>query len=115
VSEREQGQLKRMSVGARLIADVCDMADKPFVEAVENNFAGYFDELGITIKLRPEASDADVIALQNQLLAFFNSTSEVRPSGFTWLVKFSRDGKPLRSLFPGDLPRSTSADLEWTE
>jgi hypothetical protein len=104
-----------MSVGARLIADVCDMADKPFVEAVENHFAGYFDELGITVKLRAEASDEDVISLQNQLLAFFNSTYEVRPPGFTWLVKFSRGGKSLRSLFPGDLPRSTSEDLEWAE
>lgn len=104
-----------MSVGVRLIADVCVIADRPFVEAVENNFAGYFNELGITVKLRPEANDEDVISLQNQLLAFFNSTDELRPSGFTWLVKFSRGDKNLRSLFPGDLPRSSSEDLEWTE
>lgn len=102
-------------MGVRLIADVCVIADKPFVETVENNFAGYFDELGITVLLRPEASDEDVIALQNELLAFFNSTYETRPPGFTWLVKFSRGGKNLRSLFPGDLPRSSSEDLEWTE
>jgi hypothetical protein len=115
VSEREQGQLERMSAGARLIADVCVIADKPFVEAVENNFAGYFNELGITIKLRPEASDEEVIALQNKLLAFFSSAYEGNLSEFTWLVKFSRGGQSLRSLFPGDHPRSTSADLEWTE
>src|ERR1700681_1290968 len=100
-----------MSEGARLIADVCVIADRPFVEAVENNFAGYFDELGITVNLRPEASDEDVIALQNHLLALLNSTYEVRSPGFTWLVKFSRDGKSLRSLFPGDLPRSSSEGL----
>lgn len=115
MSELEPDQLERMSVGARLIADVCVIADRPFVEAVENNFAGYFDELGITVKLRPDASDEDVIALQNQLLEFFNSTDDVRPSGFTWLIKFSRGGKSLRSLFPGDLPRGSSEDLEWTE
>ena len=115
MKKRKQGKLKRMSVGVRLIADVCVIADRPFVEAVENNFAGYFNELAITVKLRPEASDEDVISLQNQLLAFFNSTYEVRPPGFTWLVKFSRDDKSLRSLFPGDLPRSGSEDLEWTE
>lgn len=102
-------------MGVRLIADVCVIADKPFVEAVENNFAGYFNELGITVKLRPEASDEDVISLQNRLLEFFNASSEARTSGFTWLVKFSRGDKNLRSLFPGDLPRSSSADLEWTE
>ena len=115
VSEREQGQLERMSVGGRLIAAVCVIADKPFVEAVENSFAGYFNELGITVRLRPEASDEDVISLQNQLLAFFNSTDEVKPAGFTWLVRFSRNGKNLRALLPGDLPRSSSEDLEWTE
>jgi hypothetical protein len=115
VSERDEGQLERMSVGARLIADVCVMADRPFVEAVENNFAGYFNELGITIRLRPDASDEDVIWLQNDLLAFFESNYEVKPEGFTWLVKFSRGGKSLRSLFPGDPPRSSSEDLEGME
>ena len=49
---KKKGQQERMSVGARLIADVCDVADKPFVEAVENNFAGYFNELAITVRLR---------------------------------------------------------------
>ena len=115
VSEPDQGQLERMSEGARLIADVCVIADRPFVEAVENNFAGYFNELGITVKLRPEASDEEVISLQNELLAYFNTTYEVWPSELTWLVKFSRGDKSLRSLFPGDLPRSSSEDLEWTE
>ena len=115
MSDFDEGRLERMSVGARLIADVCVIADKPFVEIVENNFAGYFDELGITVKLRPEASDEDVVSLQNQLLAFFNSTDEARPAGFTWLVRFSRGGKNLRSLFPGDLPRNGSEDLEWTD
>jgi hypothetical protein len=104
-----------MSVGARLIADVCVIADRPFVEAVENNFAGYFNELGITVNLRPEASDEDVISLQNELLAFFNSAYELKRSGLTWLIKFSRGGKSLRALFPGDLPRSSSEDLEWTQ
>ena len=111
----ELARLERMSVGASLIADVCQIADKPSVEEVENNFAGYFNELGITIKLRPEASDEDVIALQNELLAFFNSTYEVRPAGFTWLVKFTRGGKSLRSLFPGDESRGSNDDLEWTQ
>ena len=115
MSDFDEGKQERMSVGARLIADVCLIADKPFVEIVENNFAGYFDELEITVKLRPEASDADVIALQNKLLSFFSSTDEARPAGFTWLVKFSRAGKSLRSLFPGDQPRTGSEDLEWTD
>jgi hypothetical protein len=115
MSEHDPGQVERMSMGGRLIAEVCEIAGKPYVEAVENNFAGYFNELVITVKLRPEATDEEVISLQNALLAHFNSTLEVRPSEFTWLVKFSRGEQSLRSLFPGDLPRSGSADLEWTE
>jgi hypothetical protein len=111
----ERDRLERMAAGARLISDVCSVADKPFVEAVENNFAGYFNELQITVKLRPDASDEDVIALQNRLLALLNSTYEVTASGLTWLVKFSRGDQALRSLFPGDPPRSGSADLEWME
>lgn len=115
MSEHDQGRLERMSVGAQLIADVCVIADKPFVEVVENSFAGYFDELGILVKLRPNAGDAEVIALQNELLAFFDSTELSRPEGFTWVVKFTRGGKTLRSLFPGDQPRTSGEDLEWTE
>ena len=60
MSQADPGRIERMSVGARLITDVCAIADRPFVEAVENSFAGYFDELGITVKFRAEASDADV-------------------------------------------------------
>ena len=115
MSDFERDQQERMAIGARIIADVCVIADRPFVEAVENNFSGYFDELAITVELRPEALDEDVISLQNQLLAYFESTRETRPPGFTWLVKFSRDGMNLRSLFPGDLPRGPGEGLEWTE
>ena len=102
-----------MSVGARLIADVCALADKPFVETVENTFAGYFDELGILVKLRPEATDAEVVALQNELLNLISIHD--LPAGFTWMVKFSRGGRNLRALFPGDAPRTSGEDLEWTE
>ena len=114
MSEHEERERERMLVEARLIADVCAIADRPFVETVENRFAGDLNELGITVKLRPEASDQEVIALQNELLEFLNTNYEVRPLAFTWLVMFSRDGKSLRSLFPGDPPRSSSEDL-WAE
>jgi len=115
MSQADPGRMERMSVGARLITDVCAIADRPFVEAVENNFAGYFDELGITVKFRAEASDADVISLQNELLAFLDAPDAARPAGFTWLIHFSRGGHNLRSLFPGDAPRSGSDDLTLIE
>ncbi len=97
----------------RFIAEVCSIADKPFVEAVENNFAGHFNELGITVRLRPDATDDEVIDLQNDLLAYL--THEEKSPSFTWLVSFSRAGHNLRSLFPGDLPRNRGDSLEWAE
>lgn len=97
----------------RFIAEVCAIADKPFVETVENHFAGHFNELGITVRLRPEATDVEVIALQNELLAYL--TNEVKSPSFTWLVGFSRGDRSLRSLFPGDVPRGAGESLEWTE
>jgi hypothetical protein len=115
MSEGDERQRSRMTVGARLIAGVCAIADTPFVEDVENHFAGYFNELAITVRLREQASDADVIALQNKLLAFLNTGDAASSPDFTWLIKFSRGGKSLRSLFPGDAPRSSSEDIEETE
>ena len=115
MSENEQRERELRLVEARLIADVCAITAKPLVEAVESNFAGFLNELGIAVRLRPEASDQDVIALQNELLEFLNTTYEVRPQEFTWMVAFSRGGTNLRSLFPGDSPRCSSRDLESTQ
>ena len=115
MSDSDERQRERMSVGARLIAGICAIADTPFVEDVENHFAGYFNELAITVRLREEASDEDVIALQNKLLAFLNTGDAASSEDFTWLIKFSRGEKSMRSLFPGDAPRTGREDLEWTE
>jgi hypothetical protein len=99
---------------AQLIVEICSIANRPFVESVENTFAGYFNELGVTVKFAPDATDADVIALTNELLEFFNAIKDP-PEGFTWTVAFTRGGKKLRSLLPGDAPRTSALDLEWTE
>jgi hypothetical protein len=102
----------RTTVEARIIADVCAIAGKPFVASVESSFAGHFTELGVTVKLVEGASDADVIALQNELLEYLDAEDAVRPAEFTWKVAFTRGDKPLRSLFPGDELRTSSEDLE---
>lgn len=100
-----------MSAEAHLIAEICAIGAKPFVEAVENHFAGHFNELRIAVKLKPEARDEDVIALQNELLAHLGATSRGNPD-FTWMATFSRGGAELRSLFPGDMPRTGAEDLQ---
>ena len=104
-----------MPAEAKLIVDICTIANRPFVEGVENNFAGYFNELGVTVKCRAGATDAEIIALQNELLDFFAKSEEAKTPDFTWIVNFTRGGKKLRSLLPGDAPRAGSEDLEWTE
>ena len=68
----------------------------------------------IAVQLERSGED-DVIALQNKLLAFLNSGDAASSEDFTWLVKFMRGGKSMRSLFPGDAPRTGRGDLEWTE
>lgn len=103
----------RAVVQVQLIADVCAIAERPFVEAVENNFAGHFNELQVTIRLRPESTDEEVVGLQNELLTYLESS--VSSPDFTWLVKFMRGHQELRSIFPGDRTRYPGENAEWTE
>lgn len=104
-----------MSNEARLIVDVCTIASRPFVEGVENNFAGYFNELGVTVKCYASAKDEEIIGLQNELLEYFRSSEQAKIPDFTWVVHFTRGGEKLRSLLPGDAPRASAEDLEWSE
>ena len=104
-----------MPTEAKLIVDICTIANRPFVEGVENNFAGYFNELGVTVKCYASATDAEIIALQNELLDYFRTTELAKTPDFTWVVHFTRGGEKLRSLLPGDAPRVGSEDLEWSE
>ena len=100
-------------IADKLIGDVRLIADKPFVESVSDHFAGYFNELGITVSLAPDADDEEVIALQNQLLAYLDGYWEQEHPAFTWILMFSRGAEEMRSIFPGDQPRRTSEDLYW--
>ena len=100
----------RMPAHARLITDVCAITDRPFVEAVESRFAGYFNELAIAVKLRADATDEDVIGLQNEFLRFFSGYE--LPADFTWKAEFMRGERKLRSLFPGDPPRQAGERLD---
>ena len=104
-----------MSNEARLIVDIYAMANRPFVEGIENNFAGYFNELGVTVKCYANATDEEIIGLQNELLEFFGRSAAAKTPDFTWVVHFTRGGAKLRSLLPGDAPRATGEDLEWSE
>ncbi|MES2295864.1 MAG: hypothetical protein V4582_02425 [Pseudomonadota bacterium] len=87
------------------------LCDCTFVEALEDHYAGYWDELGLFIKLRDNVADADVIRLRNDLL---NLLERVLPTGkadFTWQVGFVRSGMTIEVLFPGDEIRDLNDTL----
>lgn len=70
----------------------------PLVLEVADHFAGYFDELGITITVKPETSDEQVRELKQRITPLL---SQQQP--FKWLVMFRRQGKQIAVLFPDGL------------
>jgi hypothetical protein len=66
---------------------------------ISEHFAGYFDELGITITLKRDTSDAEVRELKDRILAALSRVS----LPFTWLVFFQRDGNGAGVLLPDGL------------
>jgi len=110
-SKRKQRQWQRLSIEERVCSEVRTIASKPFVSAIEDHFAGYFNELGLTITVVESASDSDVINLRNELLQHLESQLPKGSSQFKWLVFFMRDGKTIELLFPGDKYRETTDEL----
>jgi hypothetical protein len=70
----------------------------PLVLEVTDHFAGYFDELGITITVKPETSDEQVRELKQKIAPVLS-----RQQPFQWLVMFRRQGKQIAVLFPDGL------------
>jgi hypothetical protein len=87
------------------------IASKPFVRAVEDHFAGYFNELGLTVTVIESASDQEVISLRNELLQKLESLLPRGKSPFTWQVAFNRSGKTIEFLFPGDMEKELTEEL----
>ncbi|HLX83487.1 MAG TPA: hypothetical protein VKR59_06295 [Terriglobales bacterium] len=66
---------------------------------VSAHFAGYFDELGITVALKTDTSDSQVQRLKDKVLTALSQVA----MPFQWLVIFQRDGKGAGTLFPDGL------------
>jgi len=49
----------------RLMARVREVANQPFVLTARDHFAGYFDELAITIAVKPDTSAAQIAKLRD--------------------------------------------------
>jgi hypothetical protein len=69
-----------------------------YVVEISEHFAGYFDELGITITVRPDAKDGDIEALTEQV------SDELRKYRvqFGWIVMIERAGKQVMVAVSGD-------------
>ncbi|RYY86589.1 MAG: hypothetical protein EOO15_14090 [Chitinophagaceae bacterium] len=112
MSNRKQRQLDRIAPEVRLLSDVREIAKKPFVLSVEDHFAGYFKELGITVRLAIETTDSEIIALRNELLTYLSQAFSEQKLEFTWQVDFRRGTDQAALLFPGDRPIEGGAPLE---
>jgi hypothetical protein len=70
-------------------------SSEPFVVSVSDHFAGYFDELGITVELEMGFKGSQVAELAKKLAAIL--LPEEVP--FKWIVMFFCNGKPAHYLF----------------
>ena len=97
---------------ARLVARVQEVAVPPLVESIEEHFAGYFNELGITLRLSARATDEDIIALRNNVLACLEKATSELAINFKWLVSMYRGQDQVALIFPGNSPIPSGHRLE---
>jgi hypothetical protein len=97
------GSVDRITAGVRMIA-----SRREFVISVSDHFAGYFNELGITVAITADARDENVIELQNDLLAFLDSFWAKEAPEFRWMVMFSDCTETMLPLVLGDGHRSST-------
>lgn len=88
------------------------LCDRSFVEAIEDHYAVYWDELGLFVKLCDNAVDAEVIALRNDMLRVLSETLPEGNPDFTWGVGFRRRNKTIEVLYPEDEIRNLDDALK---
>ena len=69
------------------------------VQQVSEHFAGYFDELGITVSVKDDTTDDSIRELKNEI----STTLSRFDTPFRWMVAFHREGKSAGVLFPDGL------------
>ncbi len=72
----------------------------PNVVSVKEHFAGYFDELGITVELTSESTHEDLLALKEKAASYLLPGVPLGKEPFKWMQKFRRVGKEEGILFP---------------
>jgi hypothetical protein len=72
----------------------------PHVVEIKEHFAGYFDELGITVELTLESTHGDMLALKEKAASYLLPGVPHRKEPFKWMLKFRRAGEEEGVLFP---------------
>ena len=84
---------------ALLVSALRSTLSDPSVVGVSDHFAGYFDELGITITVKPDTPDQHVRMLKEKVAPVLFQ----HPQPFKWMVMFQREGKQIAVFFPDGL------------
>ena len=82
-----------------LMPRVREALNRPSVLAVKDHFAGYFNELGITVELESNTPDAEVALLKDRVAPVMKAAQ----LPFEWMVSFRRTGKSAGIYFPDGL------------
>ena len=98
MSHRKQRQLDRTPLDERLLDGIRTVCRAWPVESVSGEMAGYFNELGISIRLGSTATDLEVASLRVALIEFLDAFYESLSPPFKWMVMFSRGGRHLDPL-----------------
>lgn len=65
MTRRKEKQKKKRSIESIYIRRAEEFISNEFVENVDNHFAGYYNELGITVKVIKDISDKELIKIRN--------------------------------------------------
>ena len=86
----------------RILSDVNSIAKGDFVRDIEDHYAAYFDELGITVNLVEHTTETEWQKLAEDLLEYLNKELPKDNDHFKWILSFWQNLKQVGLFFPGD-------------
>ncbi|MFI8747980.1 hypothetical protein ACIGKL_22885 [Pseudomonas sp. NPDC077186] len=83
-SKQKQRQVGHISLEEVACSEAKAISARPFVLNFESHFAGYFNELGLTITVNNSASSSDIIKLRNELQEKLEALLPTDTAPFIW-------------------------------
>ena len=81
------------------------------VKEVQDHYAGYFDELGLTIQLESGTASDEWHSAATELLLYLNKDLPKGNDAFSWMLFFYQDLTQVGLFFPGDSLADNCADV----